>query len=430
VLLSLLLIPLRGRPYSLLTHEQIIDLAWKESIVPLLLEKYPGLTDAQLREAHAYAYGGCVIQDIGYYPFGNSFFSDLTHYVRTGDFVASLLRNAHTADELAFAIGALSHYVGDTIAHGDVVNLSVGIEFPELAMKHGPVVYYAEGKSQHVRTEFAFDVDQLTKHRVPPSAYLSHIGLNISKELIKKAFWETYGLNSTELLGRKEIALRSYRRSTRWFIPRIADGVAVLHKKSFPDDPQSPDIVRLQAEVAKASLENGWEPYRGHPGVGTHLFAGFIFIVPKFGPLSMVSIRGPQPLTELLFIQSINHSVDSLKDLLANYYTIPANVPNRDLDTGAKVRPGYYPLTDQTHAELVAKLTRTPQQPIPYSLKREILDYYSDPTAPISTKNNPQRWALLQDQLKILAAMPTSEDPPAFLSKDNKNDEGQKPAGN
>ena len=84
-----------------MTHEQLIDLTWNDSIVPLLLSRYPSLTAAQLELARAYAYGGCVIQDIGYYPFGDQFFSDLTHYVRTGDFVVNLFRNAANAKEEA-----------------------------------------------------------------------------------------------------------------------------------------------------------------------------------------------------------------------------------------------------------------------------------------------------------------------------------------
>lgn len=97
--------PTQAFAYSLLTHEQLIDLTWKQSIVPLLLSHYPNLTTAQLNEARAYAYGGCVIQDIGYYPFGDLSYSNLTHYVRSGDFVVNLLRNAQNADELAFAVG-------------------------------------------------------------------------------------------------------------------------------------------------------------------------------------------------------------------------------------------------------------------------------------------------------------------------------------
>src|SRR5487761_2406107 len=65
----------QAQAYSLLTHEQLIDLTWKDSIVPLLLSRYPNLTPADLEHARAYAYGGCVIQDIGYYPYGDMMYS-------------------------------------------------------------------------------------------------------------------------------------------------------------------------------------------------------------------------------------------------------------------------------------------------------------------------------------------------------------------
>src|SRR2546427_3897062 len=80
--------------YSVLTHEAIIDSAWDDSIKPVLLKRFPRATAEQLREAHAYAYGGAIIQDMGYYPFGSKFFTNLVHYVRSGDFVESLLREA------------------------------------------------------------------------------------------------------------------------------------------------------------------------------------------------------------------------------------------------------------------------------------------------------------------------------------------------
>ena len=149
--------------YSLLTHEQLIDLTWKESIVPLLLSRYPALTPAQLDEARAYAYGGCVIQDIGYYPFGDMSFSNLTHYVRSGDFVVNLFRNAQNANELAFAVGALSHYVGDSIGHSQATNLAVPIEFPKLRAKYGPTVNYAEGNTSTSRRS---SPSTLTKSRI------------------------------------------------------------------------------------------------------------------------------------------------------------------------------------------------------------------------------------------------------------------------
>jgi uncharacterized protein (DUF433 family) len=54
--------------YSVLTHEEVVDLLWKDEIRPLLLKRFPALTEDQITEAHAYSYGGAVIQDLGYYP--------------------------------------------------------------------------------------------------------------------------------------------------------------------------------------------------------------------------------------------------------------------------------------------------------------------------------------------------------------------------
>src|SRR5579875_261396 len=130
--------------YSFLTHEMIIDMTWESGIKPVLLARYPNTTPEQLRIAHAYAYGGCAIQDAGYYPLGHPPFSNLAHYVRTGDFVTNLIRQAHNVNELAFALGALSHYVGDNLGHMDAVNPSVAIEFPHLENEYGPVVTYEE----------------------------------------------------------------------------------------------------------------------------------------------------------------------------------------------------------------------------------------------------------------------------------------------
>ena len=84
--------------YSVLTHEEIVDLAWTSEIRPLLLHRFPDLSEGQIKEAHAYAYGGSVIQDLGYYPFGSKDFSDLVHYVRSGDFVLELLNQSQDAN--------------------------------------------------------------------------------------------------------------------------------------------------------------------------------------------------------------------------------------------------------------------------------------------------------------------------------------------
>jgi hypothetical protein len=408
--LTLLLAATPAVPYSVQTHEELIDLAWKKSIRPILLKQYPALTDAQLQEAHAYAYGGCAIQDFGYYPFGNVFFSNLTHYVRAGDFVLSLLHNAKTADELAFAIGALSHYIGDNIGHSSVVNRAVPIEFPKLEKKYGPVVNYAQNPHAHVQTEFAFDVNQLGKRRFAPSAYLNFVGLEVSNDLIRKAFFETYGLNLRDIIGRRETAVGVYRRSVRHFIPNIARAETILHKNSFPADLPSPDLSSLIDDLLQASADNNWEAYRKSPGFGSHLYAGFIFILPKIGPLKLLAIKGPNQQTEDLYVKSLNRSIVVLRKVLTDYDHIGIYLNNRDLDTGQFVKPGEYSPTDNTYAQLLGVITKNSANVVPTELKHDLIEYYADPQAPINTKKSPEKWAQVQANLKTLSTMKTIGD--------------------
>ncbi len=408
----LLLTPHAARAYSVQTHEQIIDLAWKGSIVPLLKRRFPKATEADLQEAHAYAYGGSAIQDIGYYPFGNEFFSDLTHYVRTGDFVTSLLRNAKTPQELAFAVGALSHYLGDTIGHAQAVNPSVAIEFPKLERKYGPVVVYDDNPHAHVRTEFAFDVNQISKRRFAPSSYLERVGLKVSGDLLERAVAETYGLRLQDALGKeRRAAIRGYRFSVRRFLPRIAYAETVLHRSRFPPDTPGPELDRLIRELAQSDFENGWDQYRKHAGIGTYALAGFIFILPKVGVLSDLAIRGPNPATEALYVASVNRTVDALRKATEGMDGEIAKVADRDLDTGAEVRPGGYRLTDETYAKLLGVLTRNPAAKVPAGLKRDIERYYADPGAPISTKQHPEQWARVQSDLAVLRKMDVPAEP-------------------
>jgi hypothetical protein len=370
--------------YSVLTHEELIDLAWNDSIRPLLSAKFPGATQEQLREAHAYAYGGSAMQDMGYYPFGKRFFSNLTHYVRTGDLVGWMLRNARTIDEYAFAIGALSHYLGDTIGHSEAVNPATAVEFPKLSRKFGDSVTYGESPHGHIRTEFAFDIDQLTNSAFAPPAYLRAIGFKVPRKFLERAFIVTYGFDIHELLGRARPSLRSYRTSVRTFIPAFAEAEVVLHRNEFPPQPDD-EAYRIFADrVSRTNYDRHWKhTYKG-PGVKSHLLAIFVFLVPKIGAASDLAIKIPNAKTEELYLQSVNHSVDVFHDTLHQELAAvdpPVQLVNVDLDTGKAAKLGDYPLADQTYAQLLARITAKPGKPIPRELKQHILDYYAESAA-------------------------------------------------
>ncbi len=459
-----LLLPWSGeaRAYSLLTHEQLIDLTWKDSIVPLLLSRYPDLTPAELEHARAYAYGGCVIQDIGYYPFGDATYSNLTHYVRSGDFIVNLFRNATNADELAFAVGALSHYIGDSVGHLTAINLAVPVEFPKLGAKYGPSVNYAQGQRQHVQTEFAFDINEIAHHRMAPVRYLRHIGMEVPVEQLALAFYQTYGLREdfTGKRGRR-VNVKAYRFAVRAFIPRIAYAVTLLHRKHEPADPDTPEALLMEQEALRVATENDWQAYRRKAGIGTYALAGLLFVLPKVGPFKLVAVKGPTVDTEAEYLHSVVLSTTALRRVLAGFTppgatqpaaaasaaaavpaeeaqaeALPAHpasaplrpttegprqssdprhpLPNRDLDTGRVVQPGGYSLTDSTYAHLLHLLTRQPALPIPPGIKDDIQAYYANLEMPFTTKKDPGDWAQVQADLITLAGMPTSAEPTPY----------------
>jgi len=466
----LLLAPFQRRAdaYSLLTHEMLIDLTWQDSIVPLLLSRYPNLTPAELEQARAYAYAGCVIQDIGYYPFGDKAFSNLTHYVRTGDFIVNLFRSATNANELAFAVGALSHYIGDSIGHSEATNLSVPIEFPKLGAEYGKVVTYADGERQHVRTEFAFDIDQVAHHHVAPLSFVRHIGLQVPVRQLALAFYQTYGLSEDFSTRRgRRFNVRGYRFAVHTLIPRAAYAITLLHRGHEPADPDSPEMAEIDKEVAAVSAQNHWDTYRHKAGIGTYMLAGLFFVLPKVGPLSLIGVKGPTADTEAAYTHSLAQSVDELRYSLRRFtppaggphpaasaretdthslppapHMLPVSLtppgqtqlrshaprhplPNRDLDTGYVVRPGGYSLTDSTYADLLHRLALTPAKPIPPGIREDILAYYADPDAPISTKKNAAQWAQVQADLVTLRGMPISTEPEPYATYGDDAGDGQ-----
>jgi hypothetical protein len=357
--------------------------------------------------------------------------------VRSGDFVVALFRNAHNANELAFAVGAESHYIGDSIGHSQATNRAVALQFPGLAARYGPSVNYAEGRHQHVQVEFAFDIDQIAKHRLAPLDYLRHIGIRVPTHQLALAFFETYGVTDDFANGeRHKFNLKEYQSATRKFIPRVAYAVTLMRRGHEVAEPDTADAKEIEKESAEAATLYNWAAYRKKAGFETHFIAALLCVLPKVGPLSMVAVKGPSPAAEADYMHSLLSAITVFRDRLAFFTPTeagqprPASVaaltdplgprdpqhplPNRDLDTGLVVKPGGYFLTDQTYAELLHRLTRDPSQPIPPGIKSDVQSYYSDPNAPITTKQKPRVWAQVQADLKILAAMSTGTEPTPY----------------
>jgi hypothetical protein len=440
LLMAIIFLVTNSLGYSVLTHQELIDLAWNDSIRPLLLAKFPAATEEQLREAHAYAYGGSAIQDMGYYPFGKKFFSNLTHYARTGDFISCLFRDARTIEEYAFAIGALSHYLGDSIGHSQAINPATALEFPKLEHEFGPTVTYGESPHGHIRTEFAFDIDELTDAAFAPPAYLRFIGFQVPRKFLEHAFADTYGFDIHEILGRAHPALRSYRSSVRSFIPAFAEAEVVLHRHQFPPHPNDEAYHTFAERVARTNYERNWKHANRGPGLRAHLLAVLVFVIPKIGAASDLAIKIPTTDTEDRYLHSLNHTVDTFRAMLHNLAGRPGaavapstvapspadlqntdlndqglqsadflnidsqddELQNLDLDTGNRLKRGDYPLADQTYDELLHRLVSKPDRTIPEPLKKNIVEFYDGPGT--STDLSQQ----IREQLTLLKKMKTT----------------------
>jgi len=376
--------------YSVLTHEEIVDLLWGEQIKPLLLQKYPGASEDDLRNAHAYAYGGCLIQDIGYYPFGNRLFSDLVHYVRSGDFVTALLEEATDINEYAFALGALSHYASDITGH-PFVNVAVAQNFPKLKSKYGPAVTFEQDPKAHIRTEFGFDVVQVAKQRYTSDAYHNFIGFQVSKPVLERAFLKTYGIKLEDIFSSIDLSIGTFRRSISGVIPEMTR-VALLTRKDemVKEDPNFAQKKFLY-NLKRAEYEKQWGKSYQKPGCGARFMAALFKLVPKAGPFKAVGFKMPSPDTETLYLKSINSTVDQYRIYLRDLKTGNLILDNRDFDTGKETKEGEYRLTDEAYGKLLDKLANAKFAGASLELQQNILGFYRDPNAPNFNKKKPDQ---------------------------------------
>ena len=409
VLLIVLMSCSSSSAYSVLTHEEIVDLVWTDKIRPLLLQRYPGLTEEQISEAHAYAYGGAVIQDLGYYPFGSREFSDLVHYVRSGDFVRELLLESQDVNEYAFALGALSHYASDIAGH-PAVNQAVAIEYPKLRAKYGKSVRYAQDKTAHLKTEFGFDTVQVAKNRYASQQYHDFIGFQVSKPLLERVFPVVYGMQLKDVLTHEDMAVGSYRFAVSRMIPRMTQVALQTHKKELMRE--TPDFAKRKFlyRLSRSDYEKQWGKDYVKPGLGTRILSTLLRYMPKIGPFKGMAFNNPTPQTEDLYFKSINTTVDQYRAFLQEVRNDKLVLPNCDLDSGLATKPAEYSLTDDAYARLLAQLSERKFNLTSPELRDDILQFYSDPTAAIETKRDQVRWqAVLTelDQLKAVAPAPT-----------------------
>jgi Zinc dependent phospholipase C len=412
LLILFLLLP--GAPssgaYSVLTHEAIVDAAWVDAIRPTLLKRFPDATPAELKEAHAYAYGGCAIQDVGYYPFGSKFFSDLVHYVRTGDFIEALLRDSSNIDEYAFALGALAHDAADNDGHRMAVNRAVPILYPKLGRKYGADVTYDEDPAAHLKTEFSFDVLQVAKGHYAPDAFHDYIGFEVSEALLERAFQETYSLDLKSLFTDFDLTIGTYRRSVSEIIPEMTKVAWQLKKDDIQKDLPGVTRQKFLYHLSRADYERQWNTKYKKPSFVVRLLVFLTRLIPKIGPFRTLTLRVPTPETDKLFMASFNATLHDYEESLRQERDSgKVDLVNDNFDTGTVTGLGEYPLADKTYAELLNRLANSHFKDVSIELRADLLDYYATSGPPPSGKKDRKGWERTMRQLDELRAATTEK---------------------
>jgi len=382
----------------------MVDFLWNSDIQRILLEHYPATTPEELRRAHAFAYGGSLIQDMGYYPGGSKFFSDLVHYVRTGDFVHEMIRQSRDVNELAFALGALAHYVSDVNGH-PTVNRSVALRFPKLEKKYGNEVTYADDAASHIQTEFGFDVLEVAKQRYTSQAYRDFIGFEVSQDLLDRAFFSTYGLKLNKVLVDEEMAIGSFRHAVSVWMPRLTQVALITKKKELESLPNF-DPKHFKFILKRAEYDKQWGNKYYRPGFFTKLLAGLVKILPKIGPLRALDIKPPDAETEKLYVKSVETTVTEYRKALHQTEAPHFSLADSDLDTGGETVPGEYKLADRAYARLLRNLAQYDFTTVTPQLRTSLLDFYSDLNQPFDTKHHKDDWKKLMRDLDELKRQP------------------------
>jgi Zinc dependent phospholipase C len=403
VLALLLGAPERSDAYSVMSHQAIIDSAWESDIKPAIRKRFPNATEEEIDRGQAYAYGGAIIQDLGYYPYGNRFFSDLTHYVRSGDFVLALLRDAQDVYEYSFALGAMAHYAADMSGHKIGTNRAVPVLYPKLKHKFGDSVSYEEDKLAHVKTEFGFDVLEVAKERYAPESYHDFIGFEVAPRVLEEAFEETYGLDLRKVLGDEDKVLNSYRNAVSKLLPKATRIAWHLKKDEIEADQPGMTKRKFLYNLKKAKYEQEWGNDYQKPTLNDKFLAFLYKLLPKFGPLKVLQFRTPTAETETMFEASFNDTLDHYRKLLHEQRENQSpELTNDNFDLGTFSAPGQYHLSDSAHAKLLDELAGQKFSGTTPEIRKELLAFFGGNDTPFVLKKDKKAWARLQTELNAL----------------------------
>jgi len=395
--------------YGVLSHEELIDMSWDSVIRTALIKRFPDATGEELKEAHAYCYGGSLIQDMGYYPLGSHEFTNYLHYVRSGDFVSNMLREAQNLNEYAFALGALSHYAADSWGH-PAVNAGVGALYPKLRAEYGPTVTYEDDHEAHLETEFSFDVVQVAKRRYLSKQYHDFIGFKVPNEVLDRAFLDTYGIKAGQFLKAGNLSIETFRFGVSRVIPEMTQVAVASRRINVPYEKNDEARRQFLYHLSRADYEKEFgNDYRG-PGVFARILGWLLHhLIPHFGPFKALSFRDPTPQIEDEYFKSMDNVVEEYRRLVHQVEEGDLKIPNRNLDTGELTRAGQYYMADEAYDDLVRRLAKTKFAHLTPDLKAAIISYFNSGSP--RDKLSHHEWKKTEEDLKELKAYTVTTEP-------------------
>lgn len=363
-----------GLGFSVLAHQGVVDRSWTGVIEPALQRRFP-LGDPT--RARAFAYGGSHVADLGYFPLGSKLFTELLHYVRTGDFIANLLASARDANEYAFALGALAHWVADTTGHPEATNRVVAELYPKLREEFGDAVTYADDQASHLQTEFRFDVFQLSRVKGGRDLFHHSLQFEVATRVLDEAMQRTYGLALSDLFTSTDAAILTYRYAFRGLIHE-ATGIA-WHLYEADITALDPEMTPagFVYDLSREDFETEFGKVYAEPGYFAKLFAFLVKLVPDVGPLRRSVLKPLPPEARRQYVAALDHAVTRYRSMVASVGRRHAlDLPPQNLDTAEATRFGAYPPADEAYAALVEKLADDPAK-APPALRADIQRFYA-----------------------------------------------------
>lgn len=254
----------------------------------------------------------------------------------------------------------------------------------------GSVMTYEDDPTAHLKTEFGFDVVQVARGQYASQIYHDFIGFQVSKELLERAFEDTYSLPLKDQFSSIDLALGTYRFAVSELIPEMT-------KTAWSSKKQ--EIAKLQAGItrrkfiyrlSRASFHKEWTRQYQRPGFGARLLAWLFHILPKIGPLRALSFQVPPLQAEKLFLTSFDDTLGAYHKLVTEATQNQLHLINENFDTGRPTRYGQYRMADAAYEKLLEKLAgesgKIALDKVSKDLQDDILAFYQGSPGPSSER--------------------------------------------